>query len=471
MRCIATLVLLLLIPSAAASTEPVLSVHAQKTLDIFRNIVEVDTSKRMGNTALVVRYLTDELLEAGFIEEDIQAVASGDFAGMIVRYQGDGSSGKKPILLLGHLDVVEAEARDWERPPFTLVEDDTYFYARGTRDNKFGVAQLTSTFIRLKRSGFVPTRDLFLVFSGDEESDMATSKILAYDTPLLKEAEFALNSDAGSGVVKNGKASSYRIQAAEKTYVTWELTVTNPGGHSSRPRLDNAIYELSTAVSAIGDYRFPVRWSEMTLAYLQATGEKIGGELGEAMQRFAYNPNDEAAADRLFRESSYVGVTRTTCVVTMLQAGHAENALPQSATATVNCRVFPGVSIAEVKQQLTDVIGNDAIRFRQIGDFPESPISELRPDVMAAVGKAVHARHPGIPLIGYMAAGATDAMYFRNVGIPTLGVGGVFMDPAENFAHGLNERVPKSAFFGALDHWTIIIQELAGSGDDLAPGP
>lgn len=462
MRVIAIVAVLFLSVTKLAAQDLVLTDHARKALDIFRTIVEVDTSKAMGNTVMVAQYLADELLAAGFAEEDVQIVQVGDFAGMVVRYPGDDSSGRKPILLLGHLDVVEALPEDWERPPFKLTEDDLNFYARGTRDNKFGVAQLTATFIRLKRAGFVPNRDLFLVFSGDEESDMLTSRKLGFDTPALQDAEFALNSDAGSGVMKNGKAINYRIQAAEKTYVTWELTVTNPGGHSSRPRLDNAIYDLANAVSAIAAYRFPVRWSEMTLAYLQATGQEIGGELGEAMQHFAYNPDDEVAADRLFRESSYVGVTRTTCVVTMLKAGHAENALPQSATATVNCRVFPGVSVAEVKRQLTDVIGNDAVSFRQIGEFPESPESELRPDVLAAVGKAVHARYPGIPLVGYMASGATDAMYFRNVGIPTLGVGGVFMDPSENFAHGLNERVPRKAFFDALDHWTIILQELAG---------
>ena len=462
MRYFAVIAVLLLATTRLAAADLVLTDHARKAMDIYRIIIEIDTSKAMDNTPVVARYLADELLGAGFSQEDIEIVSVDNFAGMVVRYRGHDSSGLKPILLLGHLDVVEAQAKDWERPPFELTQDEVNFYARGTRDNKFGVAQLTATFIRLKRAGFVPSRDLFLVFSGDEESDMLTSRKLAFETPALREAEFALNSDSGSGVLKGGKAINYRIQAAEKTYVTWELTVTNPGGHSSRPQLDNAIYELAAAVTAIGDYRFPVRWSEMTLAYLQATGKEIGGELGDAMQRFAYDPNDKEAADRLFGESSYVGVTRTTCVVTMLQAGHAENALPQTATATVNCRVFPGVTVAQVKQQLTQVIGNDAVTFKQIGAFPESPESDLRLDVLAAVGKAVHSRYPGIPIIGYMAASATDAMYFRNVGIPTLGVAGVFMDPAENYSHGLNERVPKKAFFDALDHWTIILQELAG---------
>ncbi len=290
----------------------------------------------------------------------------GDFAALIVRYRGDGSSGKKPILFLGHMDVVEAYAKDWERPPFQLTSDDTNFYARGTIDNKFGVAQLTSTFIRLKKEGFVPTRDLIIAFSGDEESGMTTTRMLAYDRPDLAEAEFALNSDAGGGDLDaKGKAITYNIQAAEKTYATWEITVRNPGGHSSRPRPDNAIYDLAAAIKNIQDYQFPVQYSDMTRNYFRVTGEQLGGELGEAMVAFAENPNDEAAAARLAKESSYVGTTRTTCVVTMLQAGHAENALPQSATATVNCRVFPGVPVSEIEGTLRRVVANDAVEFRQ----------------------------------------------------------------------------------------------------------
>jgi acetylornithine deacetylase/succinyl-diaminopimelate desuccinylase-like protein len=361
------------------------------------------------------------------------------------------------------MDVVEALPSDWERPPFELTRDDNYFYARGTVDNKFGVTQLTSTFIRLKKEGFVPDRDLIIAFSGDEESGMVTTRYLAHERPDLGEAEFALNSDAGGGDLSaDGKPLVYLIQAAEKTYVTWEITVRNPGGHSSRPRPDNAIYDLADAIKKIQAYKFPVRWSEMTQTFFEETGEQLGGELGEAMVRFAKNPRDEAAAERLSRESSYVGTTRTTCVVTMLKAGHAENALPQSATATVNCRVFPGVPVAAVEAALKQVVDNDAIEFKQLQEATESPISRLRPDVTAAVSKAVRARYPGVKVIAYMESGGTDGMHFRKAGIPTWAVSGIFMNPDEMYAHGLNERVPIEAFYGALDHWSIILKELAG---------
>jgi acetylornithine deacetylase/succinyl-diaminopimelate desuccinylase-like protein len=464
MRSLPILLALCLLPlHPALAQEERLSDHALKTFEIFKTIVEVDTSKTMGNTPRVAQYLADELIAAGFPPADIEIPRAGDLAALIVRYRGDGSSGKRPILFLGHIDVVEAFARDWERPPFKLTSDETNFYARGTIDNKFGVAQLTSTFIRLKKEGFVPSRDLIIVFSGDEESSMITTRMLAYERPDLAEAEFALNSDAGGGDLdRHGKAITYNIQAAEKTYATWEITVRNPGGHSSRPREDNAIYELSQAIMNIQAYKFPVRYSDMTRAYFAETGKQLGGELGQAMTQFAQDPGNEQAAARLARESSYIGTTRTTCVVTMLRAGHAENALPQSATATVNCRIFPGVPVADVERKLREIVDNEAVEFVVLDEPTESPISELREDVVDAVSEAVHFRYPQVKLIAYMESGGTDGMHFRRAGIPTWAVSGIFMNPDEMYAHGLNERVPIKAFYEALDHWSVIIRKLAG---------
>lgn len=452
-----------LLSSNVIAAQDINSEHAKKTLEIFTRIIGVETSKNLGNVPEVANYLASELRAAGFPAEDIEVVPLGETASLVARYRGDGSSGKAPILLLGHMDVVEALAKDWQRPPFELTKDDTNFYARGSVDNKFGVAQLTSTFIRLKKEGFVPNRDLIIAFSGDEETDMTTTRMLAYERPDLAKAEFALNSDAGGGDLDaKGKPIVYLMQAAEKTYVTWEITVRNPGGHSSRPRPDNAIYDLADAITKIQHYQFPVRWSEMTQTFFEETGEQLGGELGNAMIRFANNPKDKVASDRLAIESSYVGTTRTTCVVTMLQAGHAENALPQSATATVNCRVFPGVPVSAVEKALRQVVENDAIEFNQTDEAIESPISRLRPDVVAAVKKAVHARYPDIKVIAYMESGGTDGMHFRKAGIPTWAVSSLFMNPDEMFAHGLNERLPIKAFYDALDHWSIILRELAG---------
>jgi carboxypeptidase PM20D1 len=453
----------ILLICTTAVAQDVNSEHARKTLEIYERIIEVETAKNLGNVPEVANYLADELIAAGFPQEDIEILPVGETAALIVRYRGDDSAGRAPILFLGHMDVVEARPEDWERPPFELTKDDNYFYARGTIDNKFGVTQLTSTFIRLMKEGFVPNRDLILVLSGDEESTMISTRKLAYERPDLAEAEFALNSDAGGGDLNaDGKALVYLIQAAEKTYTTWEITARNPGGHSSRPRPDNAIYDLASAISQIQAFRFPVRWSDMTLEFFEETGRQMGGELGGAMLRFAENPEDQEASDRLAVESSYVGTTRTTCVVTMLRAGHAENAMPQSATATVNCRIFPGVPAEDIKKTLQQVIGNDAIEFETIYPATESPVSELREDVRAAISEAVHPRYPGVRLIPYMESGGTDGMHFRRAGVPTWAASGIFMNPDEMFAHGLNERVPIKAFYGALDHWSIIIKDLAG---------
>ncbi len=457
-----TLAMLLSFVAAADGTRN--NPHADKSLEIYRKVMSIPTVAGRGKVPEMANYLASELILAGFGKDDIHILPNDETVALVVRYRGDGSSGKKPILLLGHMDVVEALEKDWERPPFELTQDDTFFYGRGIEDNKYGVTMLTSTFIRLKKEGFVPTRDLVIAFSGDEETSMLTTRVLAHDSKeLIGNAEFALNSDAGGGSLDaEGNAISYSVQAAEKTYVSFELTVRNPGGHSSRPRPDNAIYELMAALTNIQKYQFPVRYSALTRQFFRISGEQLGGELGEAMSRFAENPEDKSASDRLAIESSYVGTTRTTCVTTMLRAGHAENALPQSATATVNCRVFPGIKVADVKQTLQKVVANDAVEFVTLDDPVESPISELRDDVMAAVAKAVHARYPGVTIMAHMSSGGTDGMHFRSAGIPTWAMPGVFMNPDDNFAHGLNERLPIKAFYDGLDHWTIILKELAG---------
>ena len=265
--------------------------YADTTLEIYSRIIAMETSKGLGHVQEMAAYLAGELRAAGFPDDDVEIVPLDDTAAFIAKYRGDESSGRGPILLLAHMDVVEAFEKDWERPPFELTRDDTFFYARGAIDNKFGIAQLTSTFIRLKKAGFAPNRDLILVFTGDEESTMATTRYLANERPDLAAAEFALNSDAGGGsLADDGTAIAYGMQAAEKTYVSWEVTIRNPGGHSSLPRSDNAIYELADAVARIGRHRFPVRWSDMTLSYFRATGRQLGGELGDAMIGFADNP-------------------------------------------------------------------------------------------------------------------------------------------------------------------------------------
>jgi acetylornithine deacetylase/succinyl-diaminopimelate desuccinylase-like protein len=432
--------------------------------DIYRAIIGFDTSQGRGQVPVMARHLAEQFRAAGFPAEDIHVLPLGDTASLVVRYAGDGTGGR-PIVLLAHMDVVVAKREDWTRDPFTLVEENGYFFGRGTSDIKGDVALIVATILRLKAEGFVPTRDLIIAFSGDEETDMATTRALVGEhRALLGDPEFALNADGGLGVLDEttGEAAAYYVQGAEKVYASYELTVRNPGGHSSYLRLDNAIYELADALKAVQAYRFPVMWNEWTIGSLRAGGAVMSGALAEAMKRFAENPRDEAAANVLYEHPLYVGLTRTTCVATRLAAGHADNALPQSATATVNCRIFPGTGFEAVRSTLAGVVG-DGVEVRLTDEGTPSDASPMRKDVMAAVTRAVHASYPGTPIVPQMAAYATDGSVFRGAGIPTYGVSGIFLKDNEDFSHGLNERVPVRSFMNGLTHWYVLIKELAGT--------
>lgn len=450
---------------AALGFDRQLSADEAKALEIYKKIISIRTAEGQGKVPEMAAYLASEFHKAGFAKKDVEIRKMGETAAMIVHYAGDGSSGKEPILFLAHMDVVDALRSDWELDPFTLNEKDGYFIGRGATDNKYGVMNLAQTFIRLKKSGFKPTRDLYIVYSGDEETHQATTKALAAD-PVLKTAEFALNTDAGGGTLApDGAPLAYGVQAAEKTFATFELTATNPGGHSSRPRADNAIYELADALEKVRALKFPVMWNPVTLHAFEAAGAGLGNDLGKAMIEFARDPKPGKAAEKISADPSYVGQLRTTCVATMLKAGHAENALPQSATATVNCRIFPGVEVADVANDLARAIGDDKIEIKTLDEPTSSPVSELRPDVYAAVLKAVHARYPEMPVVPYMEAGATDGKEFRKAGVPTWAVSAIIMDPDQSNEHGLNEKIPVEAFFGGLDHWMSIVKSLAGAPD------
>ena len=448
----------------AAQTEATRTADEVKALEIYRTIIEMRTAEGQGKVPEMAAYLASELKMAGFADEDIHILPTGKTASLVVRYRGDGSSDKKAILFIGHMDVVDAKRDDWELDPFKLTEKDGYFFGRGTVDNKYGIMNLTQTFIRLKKQGFVPSRDLVLAFSGDEETGMITTKMLAYDRKDLTDAEFALNSDAGGGTLTpEGKALGYGVQAAEKTYATFEFTVRNAGGHSSRPKAnDNAIYDLADALKAVQVHEFPVQANSITRSNFKALGAAMGDDLGKAMVAVSENPNDKQAASRIAQEPSYIGTIKTTCIATMLKAGHAENALPQSATATVNCRIFPGTSVESVKDTLAKIVDNDGVEIVTLDDPIESPVSEMRADVTAALSKAVHARYPGLHIGAYMESGGTDGMHYRSNGVPTLAISAIFMDEADMFAHGLNERIPVSSFYAGLGHWMVIMQELAG---------
>lgn len=428
---------------------------------LMEKAISVKSTEEHGETRKLAEFLAGEFRKAGFAAADIEIVPAGKSVGLTVRYRGDGSSGAAPILFLGHMDVVEADPKDWTYDPFTLTEKDGLLHGRGVVDNKYGVVDLTQTFIRLKKSGFVPTRDLIIAFSGDEETGMETTRALV---EKLKGAAYALNSDAGGGFdAGEGKTSVYYIQAAEKTYATFEVTVKNSGGHSSQPREDNAIYELGDALKKIQQFRFPVMWNDITLRSFAVDAETADEETAAALRRFVEKPGDKKALKTLEKQTGLNSVLRTTCVATMLKAGHAENALPQTATATVNCRIFPGVAVADVQAELARVVENDAIEFVTLDDPVESPASTLTPEIEAAVLNALKTRYPNIVAVPYMEAGGTDGLHFRRAGIPTFAIGSLFLrEGDEPNYHGMNENLRVDAFNGGLDHWSLIIKELAG---------
>lgn len=470
---VALLALLALVFSGAAFAQSKSSDYTadyQRTaLEIYRHIISIRSAEGHGNVPELANYLAQQFRHGGFADSDVhvltQTVSNGEeTASLVVRYEGSDSSGRDPILLIAHMDVVDALPQDWDRDPFTLVEEDGFFFGRGSLDDKFGITTLTATFLRLKNEGFVPSRDLVIAFSGDEETGMETTQALANEYRELTDAEYVLNADGGGGILDdNGDAVAYMVQAAEKTYASFELTIRNPGGHSSMPRPDNAIYELATVLKHIEAYTFPAQVNDISQGYFEKTALVTPGPVGDAMRRFAADPTDSEAIELLSKIPSENGVMRTNCVATMLSAGHAENALPQSATATINCRIFPGVEVADVRSKLFELADNPDLEIKTMDNPTASPASPLNEEVTAAITKAVHARHPGIPIIPYMAPYGTDGKHMRIAGMPTYGVMGLFINLEDEFAHGLNERVPVVAFYGALEHWHDILTDLAGN--------
>jgi acetylornithine deacetylase/succinyl-diaminopimelate desuccinylase-like protein len=432
---------------------------------IFAKVIEFRTSQGQGQVPAMANYLEGVLRDAGIAPDNIVKLPKGETVGMLVRIPGTDPKAK-PILFSAHMDVVDARPEDWKRDPYKLIEENGYFFGRGTIDNKAGVVALMSTILRLQKVGTKPRRTLLFAFVGDEETgldeaDGTTRQIAAH--PWVKEAEFAINTDAGGGILApDGAPIIYLVQGAEKTYATFELTATNPGGHSSRPRADNAIYDLAKAVTRVGEYRFPVMSNDLTRGYLSAVGKVTPGPTGEALRRFAANPQDSAAADAIWGVPEFVGTTRTTCVATMLNAGHAENALPQKATATVNCRIFPGVPVDDVRQQLSSVVADPKIAVKVVGAPVASPVSALRPDIEQAIAQSIHKRYQGVALSPYLESGGTDGLVYRSAGIPTWATSGVFIKPDEMFAHGLDERIPVKSFYDGIEHIYDLARMLGG---------
>lgn len=430
-----------------------------ETMDMLRHAVAAQTVEGKDQVPAFAQYLAGKLESAGFAKSDIEIIPVARTAALVVHYRGSDRK-LKPILISGHMDVVAANPADWQRDPFKLIEENGYLYGRGVADMKTNVITLVETFMRFKREGFVPKREMILVFSGDEETEMASTRELA---KRYHDAQFLLNADAGGGTFDASlKPVDFEIQAAEKSYADFTLTVTSPGGHSSEPNpKQNAIYRLARALDKVAAYQFPVQHSQITLASLKATGEHTSGPLADAMRQFAAHPDDAEAAQVISADPAYVGQIRTTCVATMLDGGHALNALPQRATANVNCRIFPGVSIASVQATLGKVIDDTSVAISIKPPPPvESPASPLRDDVLKAVTATIHERFPGVEVVPDMSSGATDSMHFRNLGVDCYGVSPNFAKPNDTFAHGLNEKLLATEVPAALDYWHSLFTRL-----------
>jgi acetylornithine deacetylase/succinyl-diaminopimelate desuccinylase-like protein len=434
----------------------------QAERDLFAKIVEIPTVE--GRTAEFGK-LT-ELLTAEFRKAGITNVIVKDHDGtqtLIARWPAAKPSGKKPILLMAHMDVVEARESDWKNPPFKFREEDGWYLGRGASDNKAGLTGILIALQYLKAAGFQPTRDLIVLFTGDEETTGNGARRAATEWRSLIDAEYALNSDAGGGsIYKDGRVELFAMQIAEKTYADFKLTATNRGGHSSAPRPDNAIYALSNALTALESHRFPAMINDATRAGFTLLAENDGGQYGELVKRVLADPNDREAADLV--EANDPGSTRTRCVATMLSGGHAPNALPQKAEANVNCRIFPGVKVEDVRQQLQTLAGPDVtVTAVEGSQTPETAPTAIRQDILDAYKAAVATRFKNAPVVPYQSAGATDGAFLRANGIPVYGFGGLWSIVGEREgAHGLDERVNADGFHGQIPIWMEMLKRVAG---------
>ncbi|MEA3060923.1 MAG: hypothetical protein QOJ94_704 [Sphingomonadales bacterium] len=457
--------------STAAFAQPPADPWKAKALEIYRHAIEVPTVEGRGRVPELAQWLADQYKAAGWADADIHVLPydgnpGNHTAALIVRWPAAKPSGKKPILLMAHMDVVEARPEDWSPglDPFKFVEKEGYFYGRGTSDIKEGVTAVTTALLKLRASGFKPTRDIVVLFTGDEETSGNGARLAATEWRKWTDADFALNSDGGGGGFgRDGRPLGFTLQTAEKTYSMYTFTVRNPGGHSSKPRPDNAIYQLAHALERLEAYRFTPMLNETTRAYFGVREKSERGPLGDAMRRWLANPNDGAAADFIEADPGEVGLTRTRCVATRLEGGHADNALPQLARATINCRIMPGTEPAAIRDELERVVADANVKVERTDNQAMSLASPLRPDVVAAYTAAVHKRHPDSPIMPEMSTGASDARPFRVAGIPVYGVDGSWgVIPDDLRAHGRDERLPVKAFYEDVDHWVDMLTLLAG---------
>lgn len=458
MRFVAALSLLFMAAPGVAETsgQPA---RAAAERELLRKVVEIPTVAGRGEMPRLVKLLSSEFRKAGLT--DITVKPHGETQSMIVRWSAARSSDRRPILLMAHMDVVEAKRSDWTHDPFKFREADGYYWGRGVSDNKTGVVAIVSSLARLKASGFQPSRDIIVLFTGDEETTQDGARLATTEWRALVDAEFALNSDAGGGSAhKDGRGNVFSMQVAEKTYADFRFSVSNRGGHSSRPMPENAIYRLASALKNLEEYRFTPMINEASRAAFEATVATDKGAWGETVKAWLEDPTDMEKADWV--EMSSPGFTRTRCVATQLAAGHAPNALPQSAQANINCRIFPGVKTEDVLKELQAIAGRE-VKVELVDGGLASDPSPLREDVLNAYRSAVQKRFPSVPVVPNMSAHGSDAVHTRAAGIPTYGVAGGwgYIGDGPSGIHGLNERQRVDAVHGQIDIWEEMVRELA----------
>lgn len=431
--------------------------------DIYKQLIDTNTTESVGNMTTAANQIAARFRAAGFPASDVAVIGPDARHGnFIARIHGTGA--RKPILFLAHLDVVEANRADWSMDPFTLTEKDGFFYGRGTSDVKDGDAILAANFIRLKQEGYKPDRDLILALTSDEEGGdfNGVSWLLEKHRDLI-DAEYCINTDGGDFQLNNGKPLLASIETSEKIYADFQLHVFNKGGHSSLPTPDNAIYHLANGLVRLSHYQFPVELNETTRAYFERMSKIDHGPLSADMAGAAKIPPDRAAIARLSESPYYNALLRTTCVATRLNAGHANNALPQDAGAIVNCRILPGGTQAATEATLVKVLNDPQIKVSAVAPPHDSPASPLRKDVLEATEQVVGKMWPGLPVVPVMDTGATDGYRLRADGIPTYAISGVFIDMNDVRAHGRDERILVSSFYSGVDFFYRYIKALSSA--------
>lgn len=448
----------------------------QEAREIFRQLIETNTTDSVGNVTTAAEEMAKRLRDAGFAEGDVHVAGPNERKkNLVVRYRGTGE--KKPVLFIGHLDVVEARREDWTTDPFQFVEKDGFFYGRGTEDMKSGDAILVTNFIRLKREGYAPQRDLIVALTADEEGgDFNGVDWLLKEHRDWIDAAYCINLDGGEFEKSGGKRLLAHLQASEKVYVDYKFESLNPGGHSSVPSPDNAIYHLAGALERLKDFSFPVHMSEITRNYFAKSAKLSSGQEAADMRAVAKKPPDARAIQRLSRNPYFNSLLHTTCVATMLSGGHAPNALPQMARANVNCRIFPGEEPEEVRKTLERVANDPKVSItevREVGPDGKTipavnvPPSPLLPEVVTTEEKVVQSMWPGLPVIATMSTGATDGKFLRIAGIPAYGISCLFTEQGDNRAHGKDERVGVQDFYEGVECGYRLIRAFGGNSGPL----